>query len=154
MKKDMTTPAAGVKETTGSYLELTSAAYTMFVDAYAAANRRGLEYWKSVYEIASRPYASSAIEATVRDNFDRANQLASLTVGELQKNGQSVSDLAEKLAAHGSAWQETIAAGFRGAVETGVSNMTFVKETATHQLDEISKRMDEAQARVQQVSQN
>ncbi len=153
MKKDATASAT-VKETTASYLELTNSAYTMFIDTYAAAARRGLEYSKSVYEIASRPYASTAVEATVRDNFDRANQIASLTVGELQKSAQSASELAEKLAAHGANWQETVAAGLRGAVETGLSNMSYVKETATQQFDEFSKRIDEAQARVQQVSQN
>ena len=153
MKKD-TMPAASVKETTASYLELTSAAYSLFIDAYASANRRGLEYLKSVYDISSRPYASTAVEATVRDNFERANQVASLTVAELQKNAQSASELAEKLTAHAANWQETATAGFRGAVETGLSNMSYLRATATQQLDEFSKRIDEAQSRVQQVSQN
>ncbi len=150
MKKD-SIPAPTVKETTASYLELTSAGYTLFIDAFATANRRSLDYLKSVYEISSRPYGSTAVEATVRDNFDRANQIVSLTVGELQKNAQNASEFAEKLAAHGSEWQETVAAGFRGAVESSLSNMSYVKETATQQLDEFSKRIDEAQARVQQT---
>ncbi len=154
MKKDATATAT-VKETTAGYLELTSAGYTLFIDAFAAANRRSLDYLKSVYEISSRPYGSTAVESTVRDNFDRANQIASLTVGELQKNAQSASEFAEKLAAHGSEWQETVAAGLRGAVESGLSNMSYVKATATQQLDEFSKRIDEAQTRAQQaVSQN
>jgi hypothetical protein len=151
MKNDSKTTA---KDTTASYLELTGAGYALAIDAFAAANRRLLDYWKSAYEIASRPYSSTALEANVRDNFERAHQLASLTTTEMQKSAQSASEFAEKLAAHGTAWQETAAHGFRGAVETGLSNIAFVKETATQQLDEFSKRVEEAQARVGQVSHN
>ena len=72
------------QETTNSYVELANQAYSLFVDAVASSNQRALEYGKSVFEITSRPYASSAIDSTVRENFDRANEIVSLSVTELQ----------------------------------------------------------------------
>ena len=85
-------------ETTSSYVALASQTYGLFVDAAASANQRALGYWKSLYEIASRPYASTAVENAVRENFDRANQVVSLTINELQANGAKSAEFTEKLA--------------------------------------------------------
>jgi len=140
------------KETTASYAELGSKNVALAVDAYATASRRTLEYWKSVWDIASRPYAATAVDAAARENFDRFNQIVSLTVGEIQQNAQLAAEFGEKLSAQNAVWQETVTAGMRGAVQTGISNMNFVKETATHQLDEFAKRVEDVRAK--QVSSN
>jgi len=132
-----------MKETTSSYAELATETYNVVVESFATANRRALDYMKSVFEITTRPYASTAFETAVRENFDRASQLMSLTVSELQSSGQMASELGGKLAAHGSKFQETYAASMRGIVDTGLSNIKFVKETATQQIDDIAKRIDE-----------
>jgi hypothetical protein len=143
------------KETTSSYADLTTQTYNVLVEAFAAANRRALDYAKSVYEITTRPYASSAVETAVRENFDRANQLMSLTVSELQSSGQMASELSSKLIAHGTKFQETYTASMRGLVDTGLSNMKFVKETATQQMDDMAKRIDEVSSHATaQVSAN
>lgn len=134
-------------ETTPSYVELSSQAYSLFVDAYASANQRTLGYLKSVWEIASRPYASTALETTVRENFDRANQVVSLTISELQTNGAKGSEFVEKLSTHNAKVQDSVANGFRGLVTTGISNVNFVKETATQQFEDLTKRLDEIQSR-------
>ena len=135
------------QETTNSYVELANQAYSLFVDAVASSNQRALEYGKSVFEITSRPYASSAIDSTVRENFDRANEIVSLSVTELQANGQKAAELAQKLLAYGEKVQESALQAFRGLVNTGISNVNFVKETATQQFDDLAKRLDEVQTR-------
>ncbi len=135
------------EEMTSSYVELSSQAYTLFVDAFASANQRALGYAKSLYEIASRPYPSMSPEAVARENFDRANAAVSLTVGELQTTGQKNAELAQNAVAHGAKLQETFVAAMRGVVNSGISNMNFVKETADRQIDDLSKRFDEMQSR-------
>ncbi len=136
-----------LKDQTASYVELSSQTYSLFVDALSAYNKRSLEYAKSVWEITSRPYASTAIETTVRENFDRANQLVSLTIGEMQTNGQHTAEFGEKLASHAAKVQESLVNSMKGLVETGISNMNYVKETATKSIDEMTAKMEDAQAR-------
>ncbi|GAC1430452.1 MAG: hypothetical protein NVS3B16_09550 [Vulcanimicrobiaceae bacterium] len=130
-----------------SYVELSSQTYSLFVDAFASANKRALDYAKSVFEITSRPYASTAIETTVRENFDRANQVVSLTINELQTNGQKSAEFGEKLVSHGAKVQESLVSSVKGLVDTGISNINYAKETASQSLDEMTKRVEDAQAR-------
>jgi hypothetical protein len=132
---------------TPSYVELGSQGYSLFVDAYASAGQRVLGYYKSLWEIASRPYASTAVETTVRENFDRANQVVALTIGELQTNGAKAAELLEKISAHNAQVQDSLATALRGLVSTGISNVNYVKETATKQFDDLTKRLDEIQSR-------
>lgn len=136
-----------IKEQTASYVELSSQSYTLFVDAFSSYNKRALEYAKSVWEITSRPYASTAIETTVRENFDRANQIVSLSIHELQTNGQKSAELAEQLVSHGAKIQESLVSSMKGLVDTGISNMNYAKETATKSIDEMTAKMEDVQAR-------
>jgi hypothetical protein len=135
-------------DTTSSYVELTSQYYSLCVGAYAAANQRALTYLREVWDIASRPYGSTAIETTVRENFDRANQIVALTVDQLQANGATGAQFAEQSVAHGAKVQDSVATALRGVVNTGVANLNYVKEAATQQFDEFSKRLDDVQTRV------
>ena len=144
-----------MSDTTPSYLELSSQTYGTLVDAFASANQRTLEYAKSFWEIASRPYASLSPENVVRDNFERSNHLVALTVEELQSRGRASADLATKMGAHYAKLQDSYVASLRGLMNTGISNANFVKETATQQFDEMGKRLEELQQRAAaQVSQN
>ena len=136
-----------IKEQTASYMELSSQSYTLFVDAMSAYNRRSLEYAKNVWEIASRPYASTAIETTVRENFDRTNQLVSLTINELQTTGQKAAEFGEKVASHSAKVQESLVHSMKGLVEAGLSNANYAKETATQSFDEMTKRLEDAAMR-------
>jgi uncharacterized coiled-coil protein SlyX len=135
------------QETT-SYVELASQTYALYVDAFAGANQRLLDYYKSVWEITVRPYASTGIEATVRENFDRANEIVSLTVTELQTEGAKSSELVQKLFAQNAKFQDSAVAAVKGLVNTGVSNVNFVKDTVAHQFDDLTKRLEEVQSRV------
>jgi BMFP domain-containing protein YqiC len=142
------------KETTSSYIELAGQASNLVSEAMATANKRALDYWKSVWEISSRPYASTAIESSVRENFDRANQILALTVSEMQTSAQKTSELTERLASHTAKLQDTALTAFGGMVNTGVSNLNYVKETTNKQFDEMAKRADELKSRAVPVSQN
>ena len=135
------------KSSTPTYVELSSDVYSTLVDAYASANQRALDYAKSVYEIMTRPYASTAVETTVRENFERANQIVNLTVGELQGSGQRNVELFEKMLSFASKLQETALETFRGLMKTGLSNMNYVKETTDAQFEGFAKRVEELQSR-------
>ena len=130
---------------TASYLELTSQGYALMIDAMASANQRALGYTKSLYEIASRPYASGAPDAAVRDGFDRFKQIADLTVSELQTTATKNTDFAERFIAQTNAVQEQVAHAVRGLATTGLSNISYVREAAETQLNGFSKRVEDIQ---------
>jgi uncharacterized protein YnzC (UPF0291/DUF896 family) len=133
------------KEATSSYVELGSQTYSLFIDAYASANKRALDYAKSVWEISTRPYASTTIEAAVRENFERTSEIVSLAINELQTSGQKSAELAEQFVAQAAKMQESYTEALKGVVDTGISNINYVKDTATAQFEGFSKRMDEMQ---------
>jgi hypothetical protein len=139
---------------TTTYLELSSTLYSTMVDAYAAANQRTLAYGKSVYEIVSRPYTSTAVESALRENFDRANQIVETTVSEMQQNGKHATDLSQTLLAQNARFQELLVETGRTLAQTGASNMAFVKETADAQFQTITKGVNEMQQHAKTVSAN
>jgi len=135
-----------MEDKTKSYIELTTAAYQTFVDAVSSANERALSYTKSLFEITTRPYASTEIATLARENFDRLNQIVALSISELQANGTKAAEFNAKVMEHGSKLQEAYVASARGAVDTGISNMQFVRDTTAQQIDESAKRMDDVRA--------
>ena len=142
------------QEATTSYIQLAGETYSLYVDAFASANQRLLDYYKSVWEIAARPYASTAPESTVRENFDRANEIVSLTVTELQNNGQKTAELAEKLLKQSTKLQDSAVAAVKGLLNTSASNVTFVKDTVAQQFNDLTKRLEDVQSRVTVASNN
>jgi len=134
-------------EQTNSYLELASSTYGLLVEAAANSNHRFLEHLKATYEIVSRPYTSTAFEATIRENLDRAGQLVELNVAAAQKTGAESAALAEKLAKNTSLWQETYVETMRGLFRTGLSNLAFVKDAADQTYEGFAKRVEEIQTR-------
>jgi hypothetical protein len=139
---------------TPSYVELSGQTYALWIDAISAANHRYLGYVKSLYDIGSRPYASSAVETNVRENFERAHQVVELTVNELQTTGQKTAEFSEKLATHTAKLQDSWMHSLRGLLKTGISNISYVKDTAETSLDGFAKRVDEMQSRATTVSSN
>jgi hypothetical protein len=137
-----------------SYVELSSNLYSSLVDAMGAANQRTLNYGKSVYEIASRPYTSTAVDAALRENFDRMNQIVETTVAEVQQNGRHATDFVQQLLEHGAAVQETLVETGRTMATMSASNMAFVKESAEAQAETFSKTVNDMQARAASVSAN
>jgi hypothetical protein len=119
------------QDSAANYVELTGQAYLLVVDAFAAVNRSRLGYWKSVWEIASKPYASTAIDSTVRENFDRAGQLADLTVAELRARGQISADFSEKFLSQIGKLQDSALETFRASLKTYASAMNQLKDATT-----------------------
>lgn len=132
---------------TKSYVDLAGQTYTVLVDAYAAAQQRYLGYGKSVFEVMTRPYTSTALETTSRENFDRANQIVELTVSELQQAGSAAAKLGEKIVTQNALWQEKVLESARGLMKTAVSNLNYVKDTTDKQFEGFAKRVEEMQAR-------
>jgi len=128
---------------TSSYVELASQTYSLFVDAYVSANQRALDYAKHVVEIGTRPYASSTVDAALRENVERSNEVVTLSIAELQAGGQRTAELVEKLASQAAKLQDSYMQGVKGLVDIGVSNLNYVKETATTQFEGMAKRMDD-----------
>jgi hypothetical protein len=133
------------EQMTKGYAELNAEAYAIAIDAFASANRRALDFFKSMFEIVSRPYTSTAVESTVRENLDRANQVVSLTVSEMQAAAAHNGELLEKTAKFAAKWQETAVASGQGVVKTMVSNLNYVRETADAQAEEFAKRVEKLQ---------
>ena len=134
-------------EQTKTYGAIGSQMYTTLVDAFAASNQRMLGFAKSYFDIVARPYTSTAIESAMRENLDRVNQLVDLTVAELQHTGTHASQVAESLAAHSSTLGDQAMETARGLVKTGVSNLTYVKETTDKTLETFASRVQEMQQR-------
>jgi hypothetical protein len=132
---------------TQSYVELASRSYNLVVEAFSNANQRALNYTKALYDIASRPYASSALESVARENFDRANQIVELTVETVQQHGAETANFSKQVAAQTAAWQEQWMETARGLMRTGVSNLTYVKDTTDQEFQRFAARVDEMRQR-------
>ncbi|MGP6192162.1 MAG: hypothetical protein ACLPSH_19295 [Vulcanimicrobiaceae bacterium] len=115
---------------TAKYIELSNQTYGLIVDTLGSATRSRLNYWKSIWEIASRPYASTAIESVVRENFDRASELANLTFGELRSRGQRTADFSEKFLAQVEKLQDAATETYRDSLKSYVSTVDQVKNAA------------------------
>ena len=131
---------------TSEFVELSTQACNLIAENMTAASGRALDYWKSVWQITSRPYASSEIETGIRENVDRTNQLAGLTVSELSTTGRESAELAEKLIAHSAKFQKLYVEAAHGLMTTGISNLNFVKEATERQIDDVAKRFADAQS--------
>jgi len=115
---------------TANYVEVSSQAYTLIVDVLGKAVRRRLGYWKSVWEVVSRPYTSTAIDSVVRENFDRANQLSDLTVAELRARGENAAEFSEKFLYQVEKLQDAGVEALRDSLQAYVSTVDKVKEAA------------------------
>jgi hypothetical protein len=116
---------------TAKYIELSNQLYGLIVDAFAFATRSTLGYWKSVLNIASRPYASTAIASTIGDNFNRAGELAQLTVGELRSRVQRTADFSEMFLAQVGKLQHAAPETYRDSLKLFVSSVDQVKDAST-----------------------
>jgi hypothetical protein len=86
-----------VQSSTAKYIEASGEVFALTLDAFASVGRSRLAYWKSVWEVAARPYAAPTLESSLRESLERANQLADLTVGELRSSAQIAADYSKKL---------------------------------------------------------
>ena len=118
------------RNTAAEYIALSSEAYGLIVDTIASVTRSRLNYWNSAWQIACRPYASAAIRSTVRENFDRASELANLTLGELSSRVQRTADFSEKFLAQFGKLQDAARETYRDTLTSYVSTVDHVKDTS------------------------
>lgn len=140
--------APSTKVAAQSYIELSSQAYSLLVDTYAAASRRRLDYVKSLFEVVVRPYASTAVEHTVRENFDRAGEILSLSVAELQSSVQKRAEFSESWLKHAAKLQDAALEASRGLYQTSLSNLEFARDSSSAQIDALAKHIEGARDRV------
>lgn len=115
---------------TAKYIDLSGQTYGLIVDAVATVARRRLDYWKSVWEIASQPYPSTAVESAVRETFERANKLSDLTFGELRTRGKIAAEYSEKLLSQVEKLQDAGIEALRDGLKSYVSTVDKVKDAA------------------------
>ena len=139
------------QNTTADYVELTNEVYALLVDAFGSADTRVLNYWKSVWDITSRPDTPVTIDSVIRRNLERANQLTNLTIGEMRSAGRESAAFAEKLLAEGTKVQDTALGSFRRLLEKYAANVNYVKETTSAQLDGLSRRVEDLDKRTATV---
>jgi hypothetical protein len=119
------------QNTTADYDELTNDVYALLVKAFASTDKRALNYWKSVWDITSRPDAPVTIDSVIRRNLERANQLTNLTIGEMRSAGRESTAFAKKLLAEGTKVQDTALGSFRRLLDKYAANVNYVKETTS-----------------------
>jgi hypothetical protein len=132
---------------TADYVALSNEVYALLVDAFGSTDKRALNYWKSVWDITSRPYSPVTIDAVVRTNLERADQVTNLTIGEMRTAGRESAEFAEKLLAKGVKVQDTALGSFRRLLDTYAANLNYVKETTSATLDDLSRRLEDLEKR-------
>ena len=125
------------------YVELSNQAYSTAVGAMVAANRRLLQYWKSVWEIESRPFTSALPESTIRESFERASQVLKLTVDELHAQRQESARFTEQLSSQAAKVKESSLAALSHVLDTAIADLNCVKNTTTRSCDELKKRLED-----------
>jgi hypothetical protein len=146
--------ANNLKDGAVNYMQLSNNVSSLFVDALASMAQRRLQYVKSVWEIATRPYQSTSVETIVRDNFDRTSQLIDLTADELRTDGNKTAEFTEKLLSYATKLQDAATKALRGVLSTSISSLDYVKDTTQKQFDDLTKRLEEAERRASPVGGN
>jgi hypothetical protein len=118
-------------------------AYYLIVDAIAWSNYRFLDYWRQVWEVNSRPYASASVEGYLSESTARANEVLELTMAELQAQAAKSAELNERLSCEAAHLQRAALEAYRGLLETSIENIRHVQEKTAERLEETKKRLAE-----------
>jgi hypothetical protein len=141
---ETTTKAKEAESTAKTYVELGGEAYRTAVDAVTSANQRLLDYWKSVWEITSTPYASTGVEAAVRENLERSNRILKLTMEELRAQEKHAQEFADKVLTQGEKAQDATITALRGILDKSILNLNHVKDSTTARVDELKAKVKDA----------
>ena len=88
-------------------LEVWNQMCAVLVDALSSRATRTIDNAKSVYEIVTRPYARPwTIDGVATENFDRAQEIVSLTVTEMLTTSRRVTEVTESLLETSAVLQE------------------------------------------------
>ncbi len=119
---------------TNPYLALSGEAYSIVVDAYAAASRRRLDYFKALYDIVSRPYGPVTLEQAAREHVDRTSEIVSLSIAEFEASGKKTAELTRTWLDHSAKMRDFGFEAARDLMKAGVSNLEAVRDTTTKHL--------------------
>ncbi len=137
------------RKATANYAELTGDVYSLIAGAFGSGNKRALDYWKSVWDIASRPYSSVTIESIGKANLERANEFRELAVGELRSAGRESAELDKRVLAESSKAQGMALESFRELLDAYATNLPYVRESESATFDALSsdlKRLETSAA--------
>lgn len=90
-----------------NYIDLSNKSFELAVDATAAATNRVLDYVKSSFEVASKPYAATTPEAFVTESIDRTSKLVALRETYLKETAKHAAAVGSDVLANAKAWQDT-----------------------------------------------
>ncbi len=120
--------------TTGEYIELSKDTYGLVLDTLTAATRARLAFWNSVWEIASRPYSSAALEQALKETFNRVNELTNVTISELGSRVQRTADFSEKFFTQVEKLQDLNLETYRNSLKWSSEKLEEIKESSTQAL--------------------
>ena len=129
-----------------NYAELATEATNMVVEAISSANERTLNYAKSIWEIVSRPIPAGQQQQNVRDGFERADQIVSLTVKELEHSLRKSTEFAEKMLAQNAKLQRQSIESLHNFAGSTLTNVKQVVETAGERIAEFAKNVEKRAA--------
>jgi hypothetical protein len=112
------------------YIELSNAVYELFLDTFASAIRGRIDYSKTVFDIASRPYPTNSNGSALRGAFARAGELTDVTVVELCSRVQRTADFSEKFLVEVEKLQDANLKLYRDSLTSIVSAVDQVKDTS------------------------
>ena len=124
-----------------NFIDLSNKSFEAAVEATTTSTNRVLGYVKASFEIVAKPYAVSTPEAFATENFDRTAKLVELRDKYLKETGKHATAVANDTLTHAQAWQAATQDALKGFGEIMASNLNFVKETTTQNIDGFTKQV-------------
>lgn len=124
-----------------NYIDLTNKSFEAAVEATTTTTNRVLGYVKASFDIVSKPYAVTSPEAFATENFDRTAKLVELRDKYLKETGKHAASVANDTLTHAKQWQDSTQEALKGLGDIMASNLNFVKETTTQNMDGFTKQV-------------
>ncbi len=112
------------------YIELSNEVYELLLDTVASAIRARIGYWKSVLDVASRPYPTNSNGSALREPFARAGELTDITVVELCSRVQRTADFSKKCLVEVEKLQDANLELYRQSLTSIISAVDQAKDTS------------------------
>jgi len=124
-----------------NFIDLSNKSFEAAVEATTTTTNRVLGYVKASFDVVSKPYAVTSPEAFATENFDRTAKLVELRDKYLKETGKHASAVANDTLTHAKQWQDSTQEALKGLGDIMASNLNFVKETTTQNIDGFSKQV-------------
>ena len=124
-----------------NYIDLTNKSFEAAVEATTTSSNRVLAYIKANLDVLTKPYAVSSPEAFANENFDRATKLVELRDKYLKETGKHAATIANETLAQVQAYQNASQDALKGLGDVLASNLNFVKETTSQNIEGFTKQV-------------